>query len=50
MKVSLKAPSLESQDRTELDGLTRFIHLGLTVFGLLALKKMGGFSEMCDKI
>ena len=31
------AQSREYQDRMELDGLTRFIHLGLTVFGLLAL-------------
>lgn len=31
------ARSPEYQDRMELDGLTRFIHLGLTVFGLLAL-------------
>jgi cytochrome b561 len=30
-----------SQDRMELDGFTRFIHLGLMVFGLLAL--MTGF-------
>ena len=30
------AQSPEYQDRMELDGLTRFIHLGLTVFGLLA--------------
>lgn len=29
--------SPSSQDRIELDGLTRFIHLGLMVFGLLAL-------------
>jgi cytochrome b len=29
--------SPESQDRMELDGLTRFIHLGLMVFGILAL-------------
>ncbi|MCX5891240.1 MAG: cytochrome b/b6 domain-containing protein [Deltaproteobacteria bacterium] len=31
------APSPEYQERVELDGFTRFIHLGLTVFGLLAL-------------
>ncbi len=28
--------STESMNRREIDGLTRFIHLGLTVFGLLA--------------
>ncbi len=33
--------SSSSQDRIELDGFTRFIHLGLMVFGLLAL--MTGF-------
>jgi cytochrome b561 len=33
--------SPRSPDRMELDGLTRFIHLGLMVFGLLAL--MTGF-------
>ena len=31
----------DSHDRMELDGLTKFIHLGLMVFGLLAL--MTGF-------
>lgn len=44
------APSPESHDLTELDGLTRFIHLGRTICGLLALKKVGSFSEMRDTI
>lgn len=36
MKVSFMAQSPEYQDRLELDGITRFFHRGLTLFGLLA--------------